>query len=285
MATARVADDPRPFTNDYASGHALDFVQGTVADPRVPVGSFAPVGGAQASLTDMTGYLRMQLNRGVSTSDTRVVSAANLSETWKPHIDLSTSPALDPDVVSAGYGMGWNAQTYKGGHNLVWHNGGVDGFTHFMGFLPDDDLGLIVLTNVWLFPGAFFFYTYILNLLLSARFGLNVGANDAVVSQYQDTKQKLADKAAHAGPVDKAAIAPYLGYYEHGYQLAFDPAGVLRIRQSARATRVLAIPDGSYVAASGILAGSAVQFSFDGTGNPQMAIEGAETVRWQSGLD
>jgi hypothetical protein len=85
--------------------------------------------------------------------------------------------------------------------------------------------------------------------------------------------------------VDTRAIAPYLGYYEHGYRLAVDSAGVLRIRQSARATQVLAMPDGSYVAASGSLAGSSVHFSRDETSNPQMAIEGAETVRWQSGLD
>jgi CubicO group peptidase (beta-lactamase class C family) len=285
MATARIADDSRPFTDDYATGYALDFVEGTAREPQVPVGSFAPVGGTLASLTDMAAYLRTQLLHGVSPSGTRVVSDANLTETWKPHIDQPIFPEVDPDLVSAGYAMGWIAQTYTDGRRLISHTGGVDGFTSYSGFFPDDDLGLVILMNTWTTPGALAFYPYVQNLLLSGRFGLNVGVNDTLVSLYQAIAQQLQDQADQAGPVDPAAIAPYLGYYEHGYRLAFDAASVLRIRQSARATRLLAMPDGSYIAGSGILAGSAVHFSRDSSGNPQMAITGAETVRWQSGLE
>jgi CubicO group peptidase (beta-lactamase class C family) len=283
MASARIADDPRPFTDDYSTGYAFDFVEGTIAEPGVPVGSEAPGGGALASLRDMTTFIGMQLRQGISPAGSRVVSACNLAECWKPHIDVPHSPTLDPDTVSAGYGMGWIAQTYTDGRHFLQHGGTVDGFLSLIGFFPDDDLGLVVLTNVW--GGGFSFYTYVLNLLLSGRFGLNMGANDAVVSLYQDAYQQLLDKAAQAGPVEPAAIAPYLGSYEHGYRLAFDQAGVLRILQSTRATRVLAMPDGSYVAGSGILAGSAVRFSRDSTGTRQMAIEGVETVLWQAGLE
>jgi CubicO group peptidase (beta-lactamase class C family) len=33
MATARLADDPRPYTDDYATGHGPDFVDGMAAEP------------------------------------------------------------------------------------------------------------------------------------------------------------------------------------------------------------------------------------------------------------
>jgi CubicO group peptidase (beta-lactamase class C family) len=283
MGTTRISDDPRPYTDDYATGYALDFIEGTAAEPWAASGSTAPGGGALASLTDMAAYVRTQLNRGVSPTGTRVVSARNLAERWRPHIDVPVPPTLNPDTVSAGYGMGWIAQTYTDGRRLVWHNGSIDGFTTFLGFLPDDDLGLAVLTNVQLAPGGSPFYNYVLNLLLSTRFGLNVGVNDAVVSQFRHDEQQLLDQAAQAAPVDSLAIAPYLGYYEHGYRLVFDAASALRIRLGARAFRVLAMPDGSYVAASGFLAGLPVRFSRDGSGNPLMDIAEAETVRWQSG--
>ena len=76
MSTARITDDPRPFVTDYATGYGSDFMQGTSAQPYAPVGSYAPVGGTLASLTDMAAYVTMQLNEGVSGSGERVVSPA-----------------------------------------------------------------------------------------------------------------------------------------------------------------------------------------------------------------
>src|SRR5215207_3788068 len=96
MRTARITDDPRPFVTDYATGYALDFTQGTAAVPYGPVGSYAPVGGTLASLTDMANYVALQLNEGVSLTGERVVSAANLAERWKPHIDAPMPPEFGP---------------------------------------------------------------------------------------------------------------------------------------------------------------------------------------------
>ncbi len=284
MSTARITDDPRPFVADYATGYAPDFTQGTAAEPYAPVGSYAPVGGTLASLTDMANYVAMQLNGGVSITGERVASAANLAECWTPHIDLPTSPELDPDLVSAGYGMGWISQTYRGGRRLVWHNGGIDGFSTFIGFFPEDDLGLVVLTNMGPLSRGLFFAPYVLNLLLSARFSLNVGVNETVVAQYQTAEQHLSDLAAQAKPVDADAVAPYLGFYEKGWRLTFDADGTLRLRQSSRDIPLMAMPDGSYVMASGVLPGNTVRFSEDESGMRWMEIQDIETVRWSSGL-
>jgi CubicO group peptidase (beta-lactamase class C family) len=285
MTTARLTDDPRPFVTDYATGYALDVTQETAAQPFPPVGAYAPVGGTLATLTDMAAYVTMQLNGGVSVTGERVVSAENLAECWTPHIEVPTSPDLDPDLVSAGYGMGWIAQTYRGGRRLVWHNGGIDGFTTFIGFFPEDDLGLVVLTNMGPLPRGLYFTGYVLSLLLRARFGLNAGASEAIVAQYQAAEQQLSDLGAQAAPVTPEAIAPYLGYYEKGWRLAFDADGTLHLRQSSRAIPLLGMPDGSYVMASGELPGTAVRFSQDADGMAWLEIQDIETVRWTTGLD
>jgi CubicO group peptidase (beta-lactamase class C family) len=246
MTSTRLGDDPRPFSDDYATGYGRDFVLGTAADSWVPIGSFAPAGSGLSSLTDMAGYISMQLSEGLSLGGTRVVSAGNLAECWLPHIDVRVLAALDPDTTSAGYGMGWYAQTYGVGRRLVWHNGFIEGFTTYIGFLPDDDLGLVVLTNQDT-PDGLPFYTYVLNLFLSDIFGINTGANEAVASLYKGARQKLQDTAAQSGPVDPTAIGPYLGYYERGYYLAIDTSGALRLHQSTRAMRLLAASGGGYV--------------------------------------
>jgi CubicO group peptidase (beta-lactamase class C family) len=282
MSTARITDDPRPFVTDYATGYGPDFMQGTAAQPYAPVGSYAPVGGTLASLTDMAAYVTMQLNEGVSGSGGRVVSAANLAECWVPHIDLPTSPELDPDLVTAGYGMGWIGQTYRDGRRLVWHNGGIDGFSTFIGFFPDDDLGLVVLTNIGPLPRGLYFSTYVVNLLLSAQFGLNVGVNETVLAQYQAAEQHLTDLTVQANPVDAGAIAPYLGYYEKGWRLGFDADDTLRLQQSSRDIPLLAMPNGDYVMASGVLPGNPVRFSRTADGIQWLEIQDIETVRWSS---
>ena len=179
--------------------------------------------------------------------------------------------------------MGWISENYRDGRRLVWHNGGIDGFSTYIGFLPEENLGLVILTNIGPLPRGLYFAPYVVNLLLEARFGLNRGANDAIVAQYRDAAQGLDDMAAQALPVDPAQVAPYLGHYEKGWSLAFDAEGALRLRQSSRAIRVMAMPDGSYVMAGGVLPGQAIRLSRDGAGMPRLAIQDVETVRWTGG--
>jgi CubicO group peptidase (beta-lactamase class C family) len=287
MASSRITDDPRPFVENYATGYAPDFTAGTAAEPYAPVGSFAPAGGTLSTLTDMANYVTMQLNEGVATTGQRVVSAANLAECWKPQVTVPTPPSAEqPDLMSAQYGMGWLEYAFRGGRRFFGHAGGIDGFTTFIGFFPEDGLGLVVLTNMGPFPrGLAFAPVYVTNLLLEDRFGLNAGANAAVIANAQAAEQHLVDLAAQAAPVDPATIAPYLGSYERGWRAALDADGELRLHQSARALRLLAMPDGSYVMAGGVLPGTAVRFFRDDEDMPWMEIEDLETVRWMVGPD
>ena len=191
MATARIADDPRGVVTDYATGNGLDIKGRRTTLPYGPVGSYAPVGGTLATLNDMAAYVRLQLRKGVSVDGSRVVSKANLAECWKPHISLPVSPEFNPDVVRAGYGMGWIRERYRDGTSLVWHNGGIDGFTSYMGFLPEHDLGLIVLNSMNPGPTGTLLYSYVLNLLLSQRLGLNRGVPDKILGAYETAYSQL----------------------------------------------------------------------------------------------
>lgn len=44
------------------------------------------------------------------------------------------------------YALGWRRQFYKG-HEAVSHSGGIPGISTRVGFLPNDDLGVIILAN------------------------------------------------------------------------------------------------------------------------------------------
>jgi hypothetical protein len=43
--------------------------------------------------------------------------------------------------------MGWFTQSYRG-HNLVEHGGNIDGFSANVVLLPQDDIGMVILTNL-----------------------------------------------------------------------------------------------------------------------------------------
>ena len=284
MSAAKLADDPRGIVNRYARGYGIELNGQRVLLPYAPVGSYMPVGGTLATLKDMAAYVRLQLRRGTSVDDRKVVSAANLAECWKPHIDIPTSPELDPDATGAGYAMGWINETYRDGTSFVWHNGGIDGFTTLIGFLPDRDIGLVVLNNMNPSTIGSFFYLSVLNHLISHRFGLNVGANEKIEAAYDETMAKLRETWDQTAPIDRAAIAPFAGYYEGGYRLVVDgPSAEIRIGPRVMPLRVL--PDGVYVTTSGLMPGLRVHLRRGADGLSSMEIEDVETVSRTVGFD
>jgi CubicO group peptidase (beta-lactamase class C family) len=220
MTATRVTADPRGLVDEYATGSGFDLRPRATSMPFGPIGSHAPAGGASASLDDMVAWLRLQLRKGQSVTGQRVVSAANLAECWRPHVTTPLAAELDPDAVAGGYGMGWLRQEYRNGTSLVLHNGAIDGFTSFLGFLPQHELGLVVLTNMTSGPTGTFWYTYVLNLLLSQRFGLNVGVPDKALAENARWLGILGGVGREAKPVNLRAVDPYLGYYEGDYSLA-----------------------------------------------------------------
>jgi CubicO group peptidase (beta-lactamase class C family) len=284
MTSATLADDPRGVVKDYATGYGPDLQGRRVRMPYGAVGSYAPIGGTLATLLDMAAYVRLQLRTGTSAAGVKVVSAANLAECWKPHVDTPTSPAFDPDLVSSGYAMGWFRQTFRDGTSLVWHNGGIDGFTTYIGFLPERDIGLVVLNNMNPASIGFFFYLAVLNHLLSQRFGLNQGVNARIDAAYDQTIAQLGETWKQTIPVNRAAVAPFLGYYEGGYRLLLEN-GTPQIRIGSRVLPLRALPDGSYVTTAGLLPGLPVHLTRGADGVSRLELEGLETVSRTVGLD
>jgi len=162
----------------------------------------APAGAAWSNVRDQARYLITQLSRGVSPGGRRVVSAANLTKTWQPQVQITPE---------ASYGLGWVSAPYQGARWLQ-HEGEVPGgFSSDLGFLPDADLGYVVLTNA---QSDTPFMKAVHYRILELAFGQPI-RHDAQLIQMADDMQQQA-KAALANPqprIDPATIAPYLGRY------------------------------------------------------------------------
>lgn len=203
--------------NDYAAPHGAD-VAGTLRpmpllEDDTWLVSVAPSGALWSSATEMARYLQTELSRGISADGVRVVSAENLERTWQLGVALHIPPEAPPDIAAfAGhYGLGWVVGAYRG-QRAVWHSGGTLGFTSLLTFLPEADLGIVVLTNsVGSAAGPLSYaVTFRLFELLfdqPASFAAEQAPGRAAAAQAQ------ADFVAHLGQVDPQAVTPFLGTY------------------------------------------------------------------------
>ncbi|RMF60277.1 MAG: serine hydrolase [Calditrichaeota bacterium] len=110
----------------------------------------APAPGAiNSSVNDLARWLIMQMGWGKYQGKT-VVDSQIVAEMRKPHTLIPISAArkkLMPSTHFLAYGLGWFLTDYEG-RFLVYHTGGLDGMFSFVGFIPEENLGVVVLTNL-----------------------------------------------------------------------------------------------------------------------------------------
>jgi len=119
-----------------------------VAIPYRNIDNIAPAGSINSSVTEMTHWHRFLLGKG-SFEGKQVLESTILQETFNPHIVMPVGP--DRQKTHQGnhfvaYGLGWVLEDYRG-RLIIWHNGGIDGMLSQQGILPEENLGIVVLTN------------------------------------------------------------------------------------------------------------------------------------------
>ncbi len=257
--------------------HALPYAYDPVTDtsPLIPLDwerfavPVAPAGVVWSSVNDMGQYLLMQLARGVAPDGTRVVSDENLTATQ--------TAAVNPDGEPFGYAMGWIPDQYHG-LSLTWHNGGTLGFSTYCGFLPDANLGIIILSNR---SGAENYYASVRDYVLETAFDL---PHDSAAIYAESEDQMWRNMAYELEqlpilPIDVAAIQPYLGDYESGLRVEIR-GEELWFSADFMQGQIAPLPDGQpgqyIVVNSSVLTGLQVDF-IEVDGQPAIQI-GSEDV-------
>jgi CubicO group peptidase (beta-lactamase class C family) len=111
-----------------------------------------------SSATDMSKWVRLFINGG-NWQGKQIIPANIFEELTRPI--TYTHPSAYPEVSDGFYCMGWIQNYYKG-HQLIQHSGGLSGFKSYMSFMPQDSIGIVVLTNgqPYLFPLAITYDIY-----------------------------------------------------------------------------------------------------------------------------
>lgn len=107
--------------------------------------AIGPAGEINSSVADMSRYMLFHLNKGKVDGKT-LLSESNSIQMQTPQMVISGTPDYKEESETS-YGMGFFISQYRG-HKRVEHGGNLDGFSAEFAFLPDDGIGVIVLTNL-----------------------------------------------------------------------------------------------------------------------------------------
>jgi CubicO group peptidase (beta-lactamase class C family) len=207
--TQKSADFSRPY---------MEIKDNVEQVPFRDITAVGPAGSINSNVLDMAQWVLLNLNKG-KFGDKPIVSEASMAQIHSPQMVIP-GPIQYDEILYESYGLGWVIEPYRG-HLVVWHNGGIDGFISHVAFLPRENSGLVILSNLNGNAVPAIVYRNIVDRLLGLdQVDWNKRTRDEIAKgKAEDEKgRKEADKDRKPGTRPSHSVADYAGDYENpGY--------------------------------------------------------------------
>lgn len=153
MTTASADEAGLARSGDFARPHVRDRIRGTEDDfgPWRAVGvkpayyRIPAAGGVNASILDMAAWLKAQMGKAPE-----VLSPGTLDLIHTPRVMSPAETArirtTSPRFHAAQYAFGWRLYNYEGAE-VIAHAGTVEGYAAQIAWLPEKDVGVVILSN------------------------------------------------------------------------------------------------------------------------------------------
>ncbi len=138
--SATTFDFERALSANHAAPHSQDIDDApatAIMEANYAIVPLRPAGGAWSNVRDILRYVSMELARGALPDGTRYISETPLLERRKPQVSIGRDET---------YGMGLEVDS-TWGIPVVHHGGSMIGYKTDMIFLPDQNVGAVILTN------------------------------------------------------------------------------------------------------------------------------------------
>ncbi len=152
MATTNLSNAAFKPGDNYAWPHSKLDGKLQVID-FINLDNAGPAGSINSSAAEMAKWVTLQLNRGKfpdGDARARLFSERQSREMWSAQtilpVDEGSGPLAGLSTKFADYGLGWGLRDYHG-RKLVGHTGGVSGFVSRVMLVPEENLGVVILTN------------------------------------------------------------------------------------------------------------------------------------------
>jgi CubicO group peptidase (beta-lactamase class C family) len=120
-----------------------------VVIPYRLIDNIGPAGSINSNVVDMAQWLRLQLGTGTFEGK-KIFSPAAAREMHTSQTVMrleGQNTLLYPEAHFMNYGLGWFLSDYKG-RKLVEHGGAIDGMRAEVALVPEEKLGIVILTNM-----------------------------------------------------------------------------------------------------------------------------------------
>jgi CubicO group peptidase (beta-lactamase class C family) len=144
MSRTTSTDDALKTATNLAAPHTVvDGALRKIAYGRL--NSMGPAGIIYSSVGDMSKWVRVLLADG-KWQDKTIIPASAINQTRTPQSVVGNGGHPFNKVHFSLYGLGWFLEDYSG-RKVVAHTGGVNGFVTSVALVPEEGLGIVVLTN------------------------------------------------------------------------------------------------------------------------------------------
>jgi CubicO group peptidase (beta-lactamase class C family) len=150
MTTTNLSNAAFKPGDDYAFPHSKVDGKLQVID-FINLDNAGPAGSINSSAAEMAKWVTLQLNHGkFPGGNARLFSEAQSHTMWSAQTILPAGERPGPlaplSSKFAAYALGWGLRDYHG-RKLVGHTGGVAGFVSRVMLVPEENLGVVILTN------------------------------------------------------------------------------------------------------------------------------------------
>jgi len=222
-----------------------------VSVPYVNVDNSAPAGAINSCTADMVNWLRLQMAQG-SYNGKQIVDKKIITETRKSHIMIPIYEAAkrtNPHSHLSTYALGWRLRDYRG-RLLINHGGGLDGMYSVFGFMPDENVGVVVLTNLDNHNLHYALTYHVYDLLLDLDFqNWSKRYLEASKEQSANKEKGKRKKEKIEGTKQSHKLANYLGLYTsrlYGDVEIYMDKSELKMRLSAHPQKIGSIEHWQY---------------------------------------
>jgi len=148
LGMTRTTTSVAAMKDNFAMPHNESFGNGLRVLPPGNVDNSWGACGLNSSANDIACWMRMQLARGTFGKD-QIVSRKQIWDMWQPYTLQPISEnafKANPFRNFQAYGLGFALYDWHG-RKVVSHGGGLDGMISQLAMVPEENLGVIVLTN------------------------------------------------------------------------------------------------------------------------------------------
>jgi CubicO group peptidase (beta-lactamase class C family) len=204
---------------DHAAPHSKINGKASVVKP-MPVANAVGAVGINTSAEDVARWMSLLLNDGKTEQGAQLITAKQLGELWTQQTPMRIREPKPPLAATkpnfAAYGLGFSLRDYKG-RKIAMHGGALQGFYSTVLMVPEEKLGIAILTNAENGPAMTALYWRILDqyLKVPASDWITLYAAQEAAAHKEELERQgkeVSARAARSSP--SLPLASYDGDYE-----------------------------------------------------------------------